>query len=55
MKHARKKHIFHLNLMNNDDIIRKTSAVILMGKTLDPYQKKMTHARNFGPKQKKND
>ena len=39
--------------MNNEDIIRKTSAMILMGKTLDPYQKKMTQARNIGPKQNK--
>ena len=48
-----KKYIRHVDLMSNEDIIGKASTMILMGKTLDPHQKKMTQARNFGPKQNK--
>ena len=51
-----KKYMRHVDLMSNEDIIGKASTMILMGKTLDPHQKKKkTQARNFGPKQKKND
>ena len=64
--HARKKHIRHADLMSNKDIIGKASTMILMGKTLDPHQKKkrpkqeildpnkkkMTNAKYFGPTQK---
>ena len=52
-----KKYIRHVDLMSNEDIIGKASTMILMGKTLDPHQKKNDPSKKFWTQtnQKKND